>query len=187
MSLNSVNIKWFVPSETEIALVESIFWKYLIPELETIDKYIDGKIELSRYADVELKIAYLKTVETNSHFASQRKFEMHVDYNILIIFLRHSISSVERRTTMESVSLSITARKYILNSFNFEILFSSHDYLLPIPPMTLNTGVKRYINMPDGSNVYKVLIEKMAKLQTKLLKDTDDTTAFLLLINVGEQ
>ena len=55
---------------------------------------------------------------------------------------------------------------------------------LPISPMILKLGVKRYIKMPDGSNVYKVLIGKMEMLQNKLLKESDDTISFLLLINV---
>lgn len=39
--------------------------------------------------------------------------------------------------------------------------------------------------MPDGSNVYKVLIEKMAAFQTKLLAETDDTVSYLLLVKVS--
>lgn len=39
--------------------------------------------------------------------------------------------------------------------------------------------------MPDGSNVYKVLTEKMAAFQTKLLAETDDTVSYLLLVKVS--
>ena len=55
---------------------------------------------------------------------------------------------------------------------------------VPFSPVDLYVGVERYILMPDGSNVFKVLMDKMAPFQSKLLRKTDDTVSFKLLIKV---
>lgn len=55
---------------------------------------------------------------------------------------------------------------------------------VPFELVKLNLGAKRFISMPDGSNVYKTLIGKMDMFQSKLLKETDDTVSFILLTKV---
>lgn len=57
---------------------------------------------------------------------------------------------------------------------------------MPFELLKLNFGIQRFISMPDGSNVYKVLIEKLNLFQTKLMKETDDTVSFMLLTKVIE-
>ncbi|XP_065205973.1 proteasome activator complex subunit 4-like isoform X2 [Planococcus citri] len=136
--INNLNIKWYTPSEEEISIVEQIFWKYLMPELETIDKYVNNEIELSRE---------------------------NLRATLTIIFSLFSCST-------------------LLDPWRDEPPLKLSESQLPVCPMTLKLGVKRYIRMPDGSNVYKVLMEKMALLQNKLLKESDDTISFILLINI---
>ena len=50
--------------------------------------------------------------------------------------------------------------------------------------MLLERGVKRHILMPDGSNAFKVLIDKLTLFQSKLLQKSEDTDAFNRLILV---
>lgn len=46
--LRNLNISWYVPAETEVKCVENLLHRYLIPELETLEKYSNGEVTLTR-------------------------------------------------------------------------------------------------------------------------------------------
>ncbi|XP_022913061.1 proteasome activator complex subunit 4A-like [Onthophagus taurus] len=46
--LNNLNLKWYVPGEREVNTVEILIHKYLIPELEKMEKVSNGELILTR-------------------------------------------------------------------------------------------------------------------------------------------
>lgn len=46
--LNNLNIHWYTPAEKEISCIQSIMNKYLVPELEKLEKYSAGQLTLTR-------------------------------------------------------------------------------------------------------------------------------------------
>ncbi|XP_050294149.1 proteasome activator complex subunit 4B-like [Anthonomus grandis grandis] len=48
IKISELNINWYVPKEREISAVQHLVHKYLIPELEILEKYIDDKVKLTR-------------------------------------------------------------------------------------------------------------------------------------------
>ncbi|KAK9752668.1 Proteasome-substrate-size regulator, mid region [Popillia japonica] len=46
--LNNLNIHWYTPGEKEIACIQSVMDKYLVPELEKLQTYSTGKLALTR-------------------------------------------------------------------------------------------------------------------------------------------
>lgn len=46
--IQDLKIDWYVPKEKEINAVQSLVNKYLIPELDTLNKYVSGEIKLTR-------------------------------------------------------------------------------------------------------------------------------------------
>lgn len=56
--LRDLDIQWHMPGEKEIESVEMLLKKYLVPELEVLNNYVEGKIALERQ---ELRI-HLKIV-----------------------------------------------------------------------------------------------------------------------------
>ncbi|XP_017776330.1 PREDICTED: proteasome activator complex subunit 4-like isoform X2 [Nicrophorus vespilloides] len=46
--LKDLNISWYMPGEKEIECAQMLLNRYLIPELEKLEKYADGELELNR-------------------------------------------------------------------------------------------------------------------------------------------
>lgn len=46
--MEDLNIQWYTPGEKEVACVQNVVNKYLIPELEKLKKYTEEDLSLSR-------------------------------------------------------------------------------------------------------------------------------------------
>lgn len=46
--IEDLKISWYVPEKEEISMVQGLLNKYLVPELNRIDHFVNGEIELSR-------------------------------------------------------------------------------------------------------------------------------------------
>lgn len=46
--LKDLNISWYIPGDVEINCVQDLVNRYLAPELETLAKYAQGEITLTR-------------------------------------------------------------------------------------------------------------------------------------------
>lgn len=46
--IGDLKISWYVPGKEEINMVQILLNKYLVPELNSIDKYVNGDKELTR-------------------------------------------------------------------------------------------------------------------------------------------
>lgn len=49
-SLKNLKIKWYVPGDAEVKCAESLLHKYLLPELEMLNKYAKGEQTVTREA-----------------------------------------------------------------------------------------------------------------------------------------
>ncbi|KAF5303620.1 hypothetical protein FQA39_LY09867 [Lamprigera yunnana] len=47
-NIKNLNISWYVPGETELECIKMLLYKYLLPELEILDKYSLGEVVLER-------------------------------------------------------------------------------------------------------------------------------------------
>ena len=47
-NIKDLKISWYVPGDKEIGLVQSLINKYLLPEIDKLNKYASGTLTLSR-------------------------------------------------------------------------------------------------------------------------------------------
>lgn len=46
--ISDLKISWYIPGKEEINVVQSLLNKYLVPELNRINQFVNGDIELTR-------------------------------------------------------------------------------------------------------------------------------------------
>ncbi|KYB26764.1 proteasome activator complex subunit 4 [Tribolium castaneum] len=137
-NIKDLEISWYVPGDKEIALVQSLINKYLVPEVSKLSKHASGESVLTRE-------------------------ELRRSLRIVISILSsHPVLPIWDEPAIQLVDS-------VLDPWAFNLIVSdSHA-----------------VNMPDGSNIRKVIADLMHKVQKKILEvDEGDTKSIHNIVHI---